>query len=176
METVASTFRLPPFRKGPANDWQDFVHTLGRLSVADQFDSVLSAVRNAPNHLRRSIETVVGRRRALCALLLAVLAAACGGDGASDPAPPAPGVIRALKGQTEFHDGIEVRVLQVSSQNKPPKAALTLTAIAQLGSLREVVLAVGESEDVGSKRFVLVGVGKAEKPYVDFRLEPLPDE
>lgn len=111
--------------------------------------------------------------RLLCAVLLVLAGTACGGDGGSDPPPPAAGVIRAFRGSSEIHDGVEVRIRQVSSKNKPPKAALTLTDIAVLGSLREVVLAVGESATVGKRRFVLVAAGTGAKdPYVDFRLEP----
>jgi hypothetical protein len=114
------------------------------------------------------------RRRVFCAVLVALLTAACGGDEASDPPSPAAGAIRLFKGQDQIHDGIEVRVQQVSSNNKPPKAALSLSDTAQLGSLREVVLAVGESATVGTRRLVLVAAGKGAKdPYVDFRLEPV---
>ena len=114
------------------------------------------------------------RGRLFRAVLLALLAAACGGDGASDPPPPAAGVIRLFKGQDQVQNGIEVHVQQVSSKNKPPKAALSLTDTAQLGSLREVVLALGESTTVGARRFVLVAAGEGAKdPYVDFRLEPV---
>ena len=137
-----------------------------RAETSDEF-------RQTTGYVRR----LIMRRRLFCAALLALLAAGCGGDLASDPPPPAAGVIRLFKGQNQVHDGIEVRVQQVSSKNKPPKAALSLTDTAQLGSLREVVLAVGESTVVGPRRIVLVAAGKgAKEPYVDFRLEPLEEK
>lgn len=111
-------------------------------------------------------------RRLLCFVFVGLLAAACGG-GSGSPPPPAPGVIRLSQGVYEFHSSTEVGVRKVLTKER--KAQLSLTQLGVLSGMHQVELAVGESEDVGSERFVLVGVGKgAKKPYVDFRLEPLP--
>jgi len=114
--------------------------------------------------------------RLLCFALLALLAADCGG-GSDSPPPPAPGVHRLSQGLQDIVEGTEVGVRQVLTKARPPKALLSLTDVGLLGSMQQVELAVGESTEIGSQRFVLVGVGKGgKKPYVDFRLEPLPDK